>query len=74
MTAVTVKLPPAALVVSKPMAEPARSPLLVTVVRLPSNVVVSAVVNSPVPPTLKATVPPLFTVRFAGVQLEVTLL
>ena len=52
-----------ALVVSKPKFEPAFMPLfaLLLEARFVNRVVTSPVVNSPVPPTLKAKVAPLFT-------------
>jgi hypothetical protein len=63
---VSVKAP----VVSKPIADPAMRPLLFTVVRLPSSVVTSDVVNPLAPPTPKAAVALLKTIRLPAVQSE----
>ncbi len=64
-----------ALLVSKATAAPDRNPLLlILAVRLPSNVVTFPAVNSPVPPTLRASVPPLLTTIFPLVQLPGVLL
>ena len=62
---VSVKLPP---VVSKPIDDPACSPLLFTVVKLPSRVVALDVVNPLAPPTPKAAVALLETTILAAVQ------
>ena len=73
----TVKAPPEALVVSKPMFEPAAKPLALVPFappRLVKRVVTWAVVNSLVPPTLKASVPPLAALMLAAVQLAGVLL
>ena len=71
-----VKLPPAAFVVSKPNLEPLVMPLVEPehVARLVSRVVMSPVLNSPLPPTLKASVVLFWTLIFAAVQLSVSLL
>ena len=71
ITSAMVKVPPEALVVSKPKIDPAFMPLvaLLLAARLVSRVVTLPVVNSPVPPTFSARVAVLFTLSKAAVLL-----
>ena len=64
---VSVNAPP---VVSKPIVDPARRPLLFTVVRLPSSAVTAEVENPLVATTLKTAAALLETMMLAAVQRE----
>ena len=73
ITSPTVKVLPLAFVVSKAIVEPDAKPVVLVPFappKLARIVVTLPVVNSPVPPTFKANVPPLATMTFAAVHIE----
>ena len=74
MTSDIVKLLPEAFVVSNPIFDPEAKPVEVPPLappRLVKSVVTLPALNSPVPPTLNASVPLLETLIFAAVQFAV---